>query len=91
MPYVSRGYNGPNNLLKLNIKSPWKRAEVGVGLPFSVFSCSVSVRVRLEFALLDKHELRPDLVLLRPHNLTACSGDMTPSVSVSGSEPTLTE
>ena len=60
-------------------------------LPFSVFSCSVSVRVRLEFALLERHELRPDLVLLRPHNLTACSGDMMPSVSVSASEPTLTE
>lgn len=65
--------------------------EVDAGLPFSVFSCSVSVSVRLELALLDKHELRPDLVLLRPHNLTACSGDMMPSVSVSGSEPTLTE
>lgn len=60
-------------------------------LPFSVFSCSVSVRVKLELALLERQELRPDLVLLRPHSLTACSGDMMPSVSVSASEPTLTE
>ena len=59
-------------------------------LPVSVFSCSVSVRVRLELARLDKQELRPDLVL-RPQSLMGCSGDMTTSASVSASEPALME
>lgn len=59
--------------------------------PFSVFSCSVSVRVRLELALLDRHELRPDFMFPRPHRRMACSGDTIPSVSVSASEPTLSE
>ncbi len=68
-----------------------KRAFRHSNSPFSVFSCSVSVRVRLELALLERQELRPDLVLLRPQSRTACSGDMMPSVSVSASDPTLTE
>lgn len=77
--------------LKISLPDEESGRKEKRALPFSVFSCSVSVSVRLEFALLERHELRPDLVLLRPHNLTACSGDMMPSVSVSGSEPTLTE
>lgn len=53
--------------------------------PVSVFSCSVSVRVRLELARLDRQELRPDRVL-RPHSRTGCSGDSTVSASTSASE-----
>lgn len=64
--------------------------EQGKGGPFSVFSCSVSVRVSAEFARLDKQELREDFTFL-PQSLIALSGDMTPSVSVSASEPVLRE
>lgn len=53
--------------------------------PVSVFSCSVSVSVRLELARLDRQELRPDRVL-RPHSRTGCSGDSTVSASRSASE-----
>ena len=53
--------------------------------PVSVFSCSVSVSVRLELARLDRQELRPDRVL-RPHSRTGCSGDSAASASSSASE-----
>ncbi len=61
--------------------------------PFSLsdlFSCSVSVRVRTEFERLDKQELRPDFTPL-PQRRMARSGDITPSFSVSTSEPAPTE
>lgn len=62
-------------------------------LPFSLsdlFSCSVSVSVRAELERLDRQELRPDLTPL-PQSLMACSGDITPSFSVSASDPALIE
>ena len=50
-----------------------------------MFSCSVSVSVRLELARLDRQELRPDRVL-RPHSRTGGSGDSAASTSRSASE-----
>lgn len=71
-----------HTVIKTQVLQP--RCQVGHS-PVSVFSCSVSVSVRLELARLDRQELRPDREL-RPQSRTGCSGDSTVSASMSASE-----